>query len=524
MAIKGRTRAVALHLTQPQIAPVNLTPLWVGARMLGLRRVGPQQVELAGVLLAEDENGKPQHDRVGVLEPRRAAKTTTCWAVMLGLCALRPGFLVVATAQTYVKARERFMNVYRALDRHRDRFGIVDMKRGAAEMSIEWANGSRLWVVTPEGGAFRGDGADRILLDETQEHDEAASADILGGALALMDTRFDEDADLEDEDAKSDGQLIVAGTTGEHRSGMLWDHLQRGRQGEIGIVEYAVPEGTPLAIPVDTAPGAAGVESGWTVSVDGRHVLNEPELIRAHPGIGTLTTLGTIRSNFRSLPIPQFLREYGGQWPHDTSTRAIDPEAWQAGLVDEYPDRPLRYALGYDVAPDQSTAALCAAWRDEDGVAWIEVIAHESGDGWLPKAVFNITKKSPMLRVAYDDIGPNRAVADRLTRARPKPRLHALNTRDVTAGCAQLLVDLAEQDEHNEPAPTLRHRVDAGLDTAADVAVRRTIGDGSFAWGRMRSDGDIAPLVAGTNALRVYDLTTPAASRPVRMGVRRPAA
>lgn len=497
LPIRGETAAVPLHISEVP-DDVDLTPFWVGARLLGLTRVGPQQVELARVLLAEDA-GTPLHAEVVIEESRRSAKTTTIWAVLLGLCATRPGFRVVTTAQTYVKARERFMEVYRTLAPRN--VGDYEMKRGSAEMNIEWRNGSRLWVVTPEGGAFRGDGADRIFFDEAQEHSPEATEDLLAGALALMDTKFDDDVDLTDVDARGRGQLIVTGTTGKTRSGMLWDFLERGRAGHIGIVEYAVPDGVLVALPADSPEGKAGAAAGWALSKDGKHVMNEPAVLRAHPGIGTLTTLGTIRDRFNGMPLSQFAREYAGQWPFDATTRAIDPKLWRNGTRKAHPPYPARYALGYDVAPDQSSAALCAAWRDTDGNAWFEVIEHAAADVWLPRSIHTLTRKTRGLLVGYDRIGPNRAIADRLLReARPRPNLVDLGTQDITAAAAQVAAELM--------GGTLRHVPDASLDGAAEVATRRPIGDGSWAWGRrqgQRDGGDIAPLVAATNALRVYD-------------------
>lgn len=494
LEVKGRTEAVALHST-PVVGEVDLTPLWVGARLLGLKSVGPQQIEIATLMLAEDGD-VPVHDELVIEEPRRAAKTTSIWAVLLGLCDTRPDFLVVTTAQTYVKARERFLNVYRAM--RLNNIGNFEFKRGAAEMVIEWTNGSRLWVVTPEGGAFRGDGADRIFFDEAQEHGPEKTADLLGGALALMDTSFDDDADLTDVDAKSKSQLIVAGTAGEARSGMLWDALERGRAGQIGIIEYAVPEGVAVALDVTTTEGQALVDAGCQVSTSGKLVLNEPAIIAAHPGIGTLTTLGVIRSRFLKLALPQFQREYGGQWPLDLNARAIDPAHWKAGHVKKHPAYPPHYALGYDVAPDQSSAALVAAWRDDEGHAWIEVVRHEVGDSWLPKAIHERTRRFPNTRVGYDNIGPNQAIADTLNRtARPKPKLFALGTREIVAAAATCAAEIAKN--------TLRHVVDPALDEAAEIATRRNIGDGSWAWGRRKS-GDISTLVAASNALKLYDM------------------
>lgn len=503
--VSGETAAQPLHLTTTP-EDVDLSDLLHGLGMLKVEPK-PQQLVLGRVLAAKREDGSPENREVGVCVPRRAAKTTTIWAELLGRCARRDGYQVVTTAQTGVKARERFMTVQRILSRNN--IGEYVIKKGAGAESIEWTNGSRLWVVPPEGGAFRGDAAHAILLDEAQEHGVEASADILGGALALMDTVQD----------GAGGQLIIAGTAGTARAGMLWDQLDVGRAGHGGIVEYAVPEGTPVAFDAASPEGQAGIAAGWQVDATGKWVMNEPAVLTAHPGIGTLTTLDIIRDRFVRLELAKFAREYGGLWPFDLNARAIDPAQWKAGQVRDYPPRPAVFALGYDVAPDQSTAALCAAWRDERGRAWVEVIEHAAGDSWLPRVIHTITRKELNTRVGYDNIGPNQAVADTIVRtARPRPRLHGLGTRDITAASAQI-----SQEIHQGRC---FHKTDPALDNAADAATRRNIGDGSWAWGRRKSAGDIAALVAATNALRTYDLDTrthTASAGRTRLGTRRTA-
>ena len=494
--VSGETRAVPLHLS-PTPTDVDLTELYHG---LGMLKVDPkpQQLVIGEVLAARREDGSPLYREAGVCVPRRAAKTTTIWGELLGRCALRDGYQVVTTAQTGVKARERFMTVQRILSRNN--IGEYVIKKGAGAESIEWANGSRLWVVPPEGGAFRGDSADAILLDEAQEHGPEASADILGGALSLMDTVA----------SGTGGQVIVAGTAGSSRAGMLWEQLEQGRRGRGGIVEYAVPEGTSLVL---------RDERGEPVKDEnGDYVLDVEAILACHPGIGTLTTLDIIHDRFHGLDLAKFSREYGGLWPLDVNARAIDPAKWKAGLSKTHPPYPAHFTLAFDVSPDQSSAALCAAWRDADGHAWVEVLRHEGGDSWLPKAIHERTRRFPNLRVGYDNIGPNQAVADTLNRtARPRPKLYAMGTREIVAAAATVSKEIT--------SGTFRHVEDAALDTAADIVTRRNIGDGSWAWGRRRS-GDISTLVAASNALKLYDMdarTHVGASSATRIITRRQA-
>ena len=466
---------------------LDLIDFLTGMAAMRMTRVVPQQVVMASVLSDVRADGLPTYAQVVETAPRRASKTTAIWAVLLGRCIRRAGYQVVTTAQTGLKARERFLQVARVMMRYN--VGDYRVLRGAGQEAIEWNNGSRLWVVPPLGDAFPGDGAHVVMFDEAQVHTPAATSDLLGGALALMDT-------------VPDSQLIVTGTAGKARAGMLWDYLELGRRGAAGIVEYAAPDTAPIVVDVKSRAGRRLVKAGAPLTPDGRSVLNEPVLVAAHPGIGTLTTLDTVRERFKVLPLLRFQREYAGQWPFDVTARAIDPADWRAARVEGFPPMPDRFALAYDIAPDQSTAALVAAWRDDAGTAWWEVLHHEAGDAWLPKAIFAVTRAHVGTRVGFDNVhAGNVAVADRLTReARPKPHLVALSTREITSAAAQVAQDLTTR--------RLRFKDHPGLNEAADVATRRHIGDASWAWGRRRSNGDISTLVAATNALKVYDLDT----------------
>src|SRR5699024_2291568 len=100
--------------------------------------------------------------------------------------------------------------------------------------SIEFDNGSRIWVVPPESGAFRGEAADAMLFDEAGELTLQRSEDLLAGALPLMDTR-------------PRGQVIITGTPGLIRAGLLWSTLERGRTREpgVGILDYSARDDEP---------------------------------------------------------------------------------------------------------------------------------------------------------------------------------------------------------------------------------------------------------------------------------------
>lgn len=434
----------------------------LGAKAMGFEPT-PQQWKIACALNAwDEEKARPLQRIMGVCIPRRAGKTTALLALAIGRCLARPGHIVLFTAQNGTKASARFLELARALERvepDEDARGFRIM-RGAGNQNLRFANGSMFMVLPPKPDAFRGDSGDTILLDEAQEHDAADSSELLGAILPTMDTRLG-------------AQLIVAGTAGLHRSGLFWDTLEEGRNGfpRTGIVEFAAPDTT-------TEEEAADREL-WQ---------------RVHPGIGTLTDLETIENNFTRLPLPQFRREYLGLWAEDFSRSAIDMVKWNEAAK-EFDKKPDHFTLAFDVAVDGSVAAIAAAWR-VDGKAFVEIVDHKQGTEWLVPRLNELARRY-RCTIAHDTVGAALVEAESLNRLRPRPRVQPLAYKDLSPGCARFMKDLLEGN--------LTHFDQPSLNEAARKAVKRPLGENGWAWTRRNSDGDIAPLVAATMALRAYD-------------------
>lgn len=452
-----------------------------GAEMQGLP-ITRQGEEIAAVMEALNKNGNPLYREIVVLLPRRATKTTSIWNVILGRCVSRPGYKVVTTAQDGIRARNRFREVQRALQQIDfegeaspvNRVGRLRWANG--DEAIEFDNGSRIWVVPPESGAFRGEAADLILFDEAGELSALRSEDLAAGALPLMDTR-------------PDGQVIFAGTPGSARAGLLWDKFQAALapKSKIGIVGYYLEDH----------------ETSFVFDGDGGYTLNSKALRRVHPGIGTLTSFDLIASRAESMPPKQFEAEYLCRFPFDSSTAAISSTLWEkakssAGL----PPRPERVGLAFDVAPDGSSAALVAAWRDGDGKAHVEVLAAEWGSDWLTAEVRKATKKY-RVPVAYDAIGANTDIADRLKRLRVP--LAPLYIRQME-GAAARFTQLIETSQ-------LVHYDQEDLNKAAQGAVWRNINETGRLFARKASSADVCPLVAASEAIWQFDQIS---SQPIR--------
>lgn len=442
----------------------------VGARSLGLdtpkKPIPPQTLVIADALNAIDDDGLTRFSTMAVCVPRRASKTTSIFATLLGRCFERPGYEVAYSAQTGVKGRDRFLlDVVRPLERQYPDDGTRPFKinRGRGSEQIIWDNGSRFAVLAPIADNFRGDAFDAVVLDEAQVHDPEASEDLLGAILPTFDTR-------------PGAQLIVAGTTGEHRSGLLWSSLEDGRHGraDTGIVEYGAGD-----------------------SLTDQEHADEDVWLRSHPGIGNLTPLNIIRRNFEKLPLAQFLREYLGVWPAGGAGRFLNPQRWaESAIPGELPAPPDHFAVAFQVHPDGLSASIVAAWRDDEGNAHIGILDHRPGTEWLAPAALAIYRKhrTPLVHDTYG--GPNNVQVEALQRARPRPRFDPQTMADVKTAAALLVKELDDGK--------LRHYAQDEMDEAARLAVKRRIGNG-WGLGRMDAAEDITPLEAAALALRAFD-------------------
>jgi hypothetical protein len=448
----------------PIPAETNIRAAHIGAAMLGMP-LTPQGCQLAGVLEALDSKGLPLYDDVTVQIPRRSTKTTSVQCTLLGRCELRPGYRVIQTAQDGTRASAVFMDMVRTLEQvqpDESKRNWVVFKSTGREF-LQWNNGSRWWVAPPRASSFRGLAADVIFFDESGELDPAESADLMAGALPVMDTR-------------KDGQVIKAGTPGLVRAGAFWDSLEaaRSQADTLGIVDYCAKDSEVVS------EEQAADESLW---------------FRVHPGLASgLTTLKTLRKRFATMGLAEFVREYLCVWPPDTSQAALDLLKWAATGVTPAPAPPgTPWAMGYDVAIGSAAAAVAVAWFDGEGNPHVQLMEHRVRADWLTADLMQAVSKHPGLVIGYDPIGDNIAAAQALAR---KPRFKASNLKALTlkeVAAATATIAAAVDNE------TLEHGISRALDIAAGNASWRMAG-GSRLFQRMHGK-DISALLAVVHAL-----------------------
>ena len=434
---------------------------------MGLMRPGrlgltPQQLLLHDMLAAGRRDN-------GVLMPRRSAKTTGLLVDGIGRCADLEADdyrIALLTATTGKVGRSRFMkDVVPALDRNHD--GRLKIYRAAGQERVEWADTGSSLSVLASVEDLRGEAFDEVIIDEAGEPDPDKVDDINGAALPTLDTR-------------PHGQFVAAGTAGDYRKGnLLWDTLEAGRSAGAGIIEYAFPDGTTVD---DIAT--------WELAL--------PLVLDSHPGIGNLTTLEAVHVNFNKLRRERFLREYGNVFGDTGGTTGLfKPDAWsRLELAGDFPEPPAHFGLAIAVSPGQDSAAIGAAWRDDDGKARLILLDRRDGVQWLVPRALEISKRTGAT-IVHDTFGPILAETEALNRANPRPRMAPQTMKNIQTAAALLVREI----ETGNAA----HWGQDELSGAMLRVVRRKIGVNGWGLGRPDLDADITGAETVAMALRWYD-------------------
>lgn len=466
------------------IAEAELGSTWL---KLGLFAQG---LEVAAVLNARDDCGHPLYPTAAVEIARRSAKTTSILAVLLGRCLNRAGYKVINTAQDGLRARNKLREVMRALKHgHFEAKGLGKLFWSNGLERIDFANGSSWIALPPDPSAFRSDAADAVLIDEAGELSPEKADGLLAGVLPLMDTR-------------PDGQVIIAGTPNpEQRAGLLWATLEDLRAGVPGVggVVYE----------------ATDFESFADLSDPDNPVYDLELLARVHPGISCgLTTAAKVLSRIGPMGLAKWCAEYLCQWPRNAGASALDGDAWDDCESDEgLPVRPERVGLAWDVDPDGSAAALVAAWRDDAGRAHFEVLACRPGTDWLPRIAREADTKHRSGGLGHDPIGQNLELSETMTRAPYRVRQRPLTMKHMIGAAARIEKEIRRRN--------VRHYGQPDLTDAVKGACWRPVGVDGRLFARKASSTSVACLVAATEALWLYDTTTPQETgRRVRSSVQ----
>lgn len=466
MTLSAARSSAELHAPPPRF----LTPRNPELRSLGAsvaraaaalgRPLLPWQRIAADIGGEVDGRGLLVHPLVVVSVQRQSGKTTLDLAQSVQRCLAAPRRKVWHTAQTGQDARKKWRELAEDVMSSPLRATVDGRPRSSnGAESLVFVNGSNLRPHPPTRDALHGEQSDLNNIDEGWVFDDLAGADLFQAITPTQTTR-------------PGAQTWIWSTRGDRSS--TWFH---------GLID---------AIRAGAIPGAVLVDFGIPDDVDPTDL---PAVLRFHagahayPGQTPLVTLESLQRAQSTLSPGEFARAFGNR-ETGSGERVIPADPWSdAGT--EAPLPAGRPAYGVAVAGDGSAGSLFAAVLDAQGRPWVELIEHRPGRSWLVDRVAALRDAGE--GVAIDRRGPAAPVADQLELRGVE--LLPLGSADYAAACQDIY------DRVCDPAgPRFRHRRHEALDTAADVAGRRTIGDGGWVWSRAKSTGDASPLEAATLA------------------------
>jgi len=436
------------------------------------RELMPWQRQVNDVALELDDDGRYVYQLVVVTVPRQSGKTLDFSAVGQHRALTIPRGRAWFTMQKGQDARDWFLNEHLPL-----------MSPFSAELQIRRTNGGEFSKWKRTGGTFRpfsptpdalhGKTTDLVIVDEAWAFDVMRGRELDGAIVPTQATR-------------PGAQVWKLSTAGTDASIWLLAAVEAGR----------------AAVRAGRTSGLAYFE--WSCP-DELDPVDEASWPQYHPAYGRTIGPGAMAAALEILGPEEFARAYGNRWVHNVS-RVIPADVWAAAADETQPLPSTRtLALGFDVALDRSDAAIVAAWRDDAGYLRLEVAEARPASGWLSTRLVEMGGKWQPRAIAYDAAGPALDVADAASRAGVE--LAPLKAREYAAACAALLQGLVDGKVRYRPHP--------GLDDAAAVAGKRTLGD-AWAWARRTAATSLAPLTAATVAAWALD-HAPAPVGPFRI-------
>lgn len=426
-----------------------------------------QRVVLDAALEVDASSGEWAYPIVVLTVQRQAGKTVLVGSNAVHRCLSGVDRECWYTAQKRSDARQNFMRLAKRVRRSpvlAPPFCKIRESNGSE--SLGFPTGSSYGLFAPTDEALHGSANALVCIDEAWTFDEVRGDELQQAIMPTFTT--------------VDGQLWIFSAAGNVNSTWLNSMMDTGRlavesgaTSGLGYFEFGIPDDVD---PTDLA----AVESH-------------------HPAAGFTLRPGALAAAAAAMKPDQFARAYGNRRTGVVGGGAIPGLIWALAADATTPPPPAgTLALAFDVGRDGADAAIIAAWRDNAGIAHVEVADIRPGTTWLVPRLAELVERHEPRAIRYDRLGPAVAAGDEALRAGLD--VEPITFDDLTAACTAMLSGLA--------AKTVRHRPHPGLDAAVAAAARRDVGD-RWVWGRRTATGSIAPLVAATVSVWAFDHSPP---------------
>lgn len=435
-------------------------------RQLGLTP-DTEQRPILDAVCAENEPGMPAAFEVAVVAPRQNLKTAVFMVAALMCLFVNADELIVWTAHLFKTAVKAFQGMCRLINANPELKSQCRWPPRTAngDESIELRSGARIEFHARSKGGGRGyDGVDKVFLDEGL----FLSAPELGALLPTLATR-------------ESAQVWYASSAGLATSDPMRAIRDRGRAGNdpsLAYFEWGAPK---TACATATCRHAAGTPG---CALDRRELW-----AAANPALGRRISAARIEAFRRSMPPEEFAREFLSWWDEPAGAGAMPAEDWTA-CADASSVLVGRPVFAIDVSPGSRSAAIVAGGLNGARMPHGELVAYGPRTDWVVPWCVERKKHRPHGWV-LDPTAPAGALLQDFEKAGIE--ITQIGAREMAQACESVAVGASDR--------AYRHRGDPRLLAAVEAAGRQDVGDGLWKWSRRRSDGDICPLVAFTEAL-----------------------
>lgn len=448
------------------------------ARVLGTPLM-PWQQQVARVVTERRADGQGWRYPVVVLTvPRQSGKTTLMRTVMAQRTLRYPRLQAFYTAQSGKDARERWADLADAVECTCPH--LVKIRRGAGSECVEWLNGrGAVRTFAPTRTALHGTTPGLVMLDEVFAYDEELGSLLMGainGAQAAL---------------RYERQIWIVSTAGDSESTWLKSWVDQGRE--------AVGDPlSPLAFFEWSAPPELDL-------------MDPASFPRFHPAVGHTQDAEALVANAKTMSAAAYERAFGNRWVVSRDAMVVPQALIDAAVNTDQapPASPAEVVLAYDVAPDQSSATIWAAWRDPLDGAQLRPYMARPGVAWLRDTLTEATARFNGAVIAADDGGAARSVTDHLQRTPLAPVLRVLSAREFATATGDLI--------HALKSGTVEFDGDPALVRGLQGAALRRLGE-TDAWSRRASTGPIHAVIAATVAHYVLSHHDPT-PKPMVMGL-----
>lgn len=421
--------------------------------MAGLQ-LDPWQCWVLEQALGQRADGRWSAFEVGLVVPRQNGKGAVIEALELAALFLH-GVPVIHTAHEMKTSRAAYKRIWELIAQTPAlRRRVRKTRTSNEELSIEVTSGAVLKFMVRSGRSGRGlsDG-DLIVLDEAMYLDPEQ----LAALIPTMSTR---------------------------PNPQLWYTASAG----LAVSEYLRAVRTRAE---KRDPGLCWME--WSVEPpEPGHVLDVTDMAlvaQANPALGIRISPEYVRSEVRILGEKAPRERFGVFDEPGTEGRLIGSRTWN-DLADAAAVPRGSVAFGIDSNPERTAAAIGVAGRTADGHELVFVAEQGEGLAWVVERAVALELAHEGLSWSIDPNGPARSlIADLEAEGIAVERVTGA---ELGGACGAFYDSVVEG--------RLCHLGDPVLDKAVEVARKRDVGDGPWAWGRKNSEANIAPLVAVTLA------------------------